>query len=506
MPRTCPGSMAARSRRTRSPSPPAATRPSSSRSWRSPRPATRCMLPTPWYFNHKMTLDMLGIEAVRAALPRRGRLRARRRRTPSALIDRARARHRAGHAQQSDRRRLSARDHPTRSRSFAPSTASRSSSTRPIAISSTPKPRHRTTASPTPDWPDTLIQLYSFSKSYCIPGHRVGAMVAGAGLLDEIAKILDTLQICAPRAPQLALPWAIPALADWRDGNRAEIARARRGLQRAPSRRLDGWSIGSIGAYFAYVRHPYRRPPRRRCLRLARGRARRALPARLLFRRRPGGISARRFANVDAAAIAENHCRPRSHGCDYARAPRLRHGRLGRIGRRMEDCNGMDLRREPEAARGPNTARRAAAPSATRSSSKVADTHLRRARHARRALCRHSDLPRRAAPRRSTGSAPDFGDLQVAIDRRPDGSRRHQPQRRPLRPARACAPSSASAPTTTCSKLRADRSTCSVADIGDVPFRSRFSLELSHEDIERAISASSSTPASRRSRSAATIR
>ena len=30
-----------------------------------------------------------------------------------------------------------------------------------------------------PDWPGTLIQLYSFSKAYRLTGHRVGAIVAG---------------------------------------------------------------------------------------------------------------------------------------------------------------------------------------------------------------------------------------------------------------------------------------------------------------------------------------
>ena len=66
---------------------------------------------------------------------------------------------------------------------------------------------------------------------------------------------------------------------------------------------------------------------------------------------------------------------------------------------------------------------------------KVADTLFDPSGHARRALCRHPDLPRRAAPRRSTGarriSATSRGDR-----RHPDGSRRHQPQRRALRPAR----------------------------------------------------------------------
>ncbi|KAJ3774006.1 pyridoxal phosphate-dependent transferase [Lentinula raphanica] len=54
-------------------------------------------------------------------------------------------------------------------------------------------------------WRSTLISLYSFSKSYRIPGHRLGAITAPPELLKEIGKVLDTLQICAPRVPQLAL-------------------------------------------------------------------------------------------------------------------------------------------------------------------------------------------------------------------------------------------------------------------------------------------------------------
>ena len=33
-----------------------------------------------------------------------------------------------------------------------------------------------------PDWRDTLVELYSFSKSFCIPGHRLGAVIAGERL------------------------------------------------------------------------------------------------------------------------------------------------------------------------------------------------------------------------------------------------------------------------------------------------------------------------------------
>ncbi|MDK4715270.1 aminotransferase [Rhizobium sp. CNPSo 4039] len=107
-----------------------------------------------------------------------------------------------------------------------------------------------------PGWEDTLVLLYSFSKSFCIPGHRLGAITAGPGLIDEIAKVMDNMQICAPRSAQVAVASALPVLADWRAGNRLEIARRADTLRRAFSE-LAGWEIAAIGAYFAFVRHPF---------------------------------------------------------------------------------------------------------------------------------------------------------------------------------------------------------------------------------------------------------
>ena len=69
-------------------------------------------------------------------------------------------------------------------------------------------------------WRDHVVHLYSFSKAYCVPGHRVGAIAAGQGFQRELAKAIDTVQICPPRAPQIALAWGVEALRDWRAGNR----------------------------------------------------------------------------------------------------------------------------------------------------------------------------------------------------------------------------------------------------------------------------------------------
>jgi aspartate/methionine/tyrosine aminotransferase len=109
------------------------------------------------------------------------------------------------------------------------------------------------------DWGDVLVQLYSFSKAYCVPGHRVGAIAAGPAVMAELEKALDTLQICPPRPAQAALAWAIPALAEWRAGNRALMA-GRAAFFRDAVSQLPGWRLDAIGTYFAYMRLPESAP------------------------------------------------------------------------------------------------------------------------------------------------------------------------------------------------------------------------------------------------------
>jgi aspartate/methionine/tyrosine aminotransferase len=106
-----------------------------------------------------------------------------------------------------------------------------------------------------PDWRDFVVQLYSFSKSYCIPGHRLGAVVAGGAIQAEFAKVLDTMQICPARAGQAGLAWAVPALRDWRESNRALMA-GRAAAFRTAMTSLPDWRIDACGAYFAYLRLP----------------------------------------------------------------------------------------------------------------------------------------------------------------------------------------------------------------------------------------------------------
>jgi aspartate/methionine/tyrosine aminotransferase len=108
----------------------------------------------------------------------------------------------------------------------------------------------------TDDWRGRIVHLYSFSKAYAIPGHRLGAIVADPALLAETGKVLDSIQICPPRTAQLPVAWAIEGTRAWRQEKRAEINN-RVAIFRDVIAAAPGWEISAIGAYFAFVRHPF---------------------------------------------------------------------------------------------------------------------------------------------------------------------------------------------------------------------------------------------------------
>lgn len=104
-------------------------------------------------------------------------------------------------------------------------------------------------------WRQTLIQLFSFSKSYCIPGHRLGLVVASPDLSPALNTALDNIQICAPRPAQRALAGLLPSLRPFVKSTALAIdARHKLFKDCLPKR----WHIGSQGAYYAFVRHPFK--------------------------------------------------------------------------------------------------------------------------------------------------------------------------------------------------------------------------------------------------------
>ncbi|MEI6099304.1 MAG: aminotransferase [Alphaproteobacteria bacterium] len=106
------------------------------------------------------------------------------------------------------------------------------------------------------NWPDTFIHLYSFSKAYRLTGHRVGAVVASESRLAQVEKFLDTVAICPSQLGQIAALWGLQNLTQWVAGERDEIL-ARRAAMVQGFAALPDWRLLGCGAYFAYVAHPY---------------------------------------------------------------------------------------------------------------------------------------------------------------------------------------------------------------------------------------------------------
>ena len=110
-----------------------------------------------------------------------------------------------------------------------------------------------------PDWRDTLVHLYSFSKAFALAGYRVGAIVGGDRLLAAVARIMDTVAICAPAIGQQAALFGMRFLADWVADKRQLVAERRRAIKDALAASRTGFRVISSGPYFVYVEHPFSR-------------------------------------------------------------------------------------------------------------------------------------------------------------------------------------------------------------------------------------------------------
>ncbi|TRW96847.1 aminotransferase [Paracoccus sp. M683] len=152
---------------------------------------------------------------------------------------------------------------------------------------------------------DTLIQLYSFSKAYRLTGHRVGAMIAGEARMVEAEKFLDTVAISTSQLGQIGAVWGMANLRDWLAGERAQILARRAAATRALSQ-MPGWQLRSCGAYFAWLRHPFATSSAELAPRMVRDAGVLALPGTMFMPDEdPEGAAHFRiaFANVDAAGI-----------------------------------------------------------------------------------------------------------------------------------------------------------------------------------------------------------
>ncbi len=105
-------------------------------------------------------------------------------------------------------------------------------------------------------WEDVLVQLYSFSKVYALTGYRVGSLTAGPALQAQLTKLLDCITICPSHLGQLAALYGLQHLHGWQRGKRDELRHKRLAVQQLFAAPVGGFNLVSSGGYFAYVEHP----------------------------------------------------------------------------------------------------------------------------------------------------------------------------------------------------------------------------------------------------------
>ena len=214
------------------------------------------LIPVPWYFNHKMCLDTTGVKAV--PLPCTvGMLpdleRAARLITPrTKAITLVSPNNPAGV------------EYPERLIAEFYDLAKRHAIA--LIIDETYRDFDSRAGAPhrlfqDPDWAETVVHLYSFSKAYRLTGHRVGALISSPTRLGEVEKYLDTVSICPPQLGQYAALWGMEHLQSWLASERLEILDRRAAIVDGfPALKNAGWQLLGLGAYFAYLQHPFALP------------------------------------------------------------------------------------------------------------------------------------------------------------------------------------------------------------------------------------------------------
>jgi aspartate/methionine/tyrosine aminotransferase len=211
------------------------------------------ILPTPWYFNHKMWLDMSGVTSI--PLPAGPDLlpcaaEAEKRITPrTRAIALVSPNNPAGVEYPADL--LNSFFNLTQKHGIA------------LIVDETYRDYHSQDGAPhalfnQPNAEDTFIHLYSFSKAFRLTGHRVGALIASTKRLAQIEKFLDTVAICPNQLGQVGALWGLNNLDNWLSEERREIIRRCDAIKAGFCvLEAKGWELKSAGAYFAYMKHPF---------------------------------------------------------------------------------------------------------------------------------------------------------------------------------------------------------------------------------------------------------
>lgn len=108
-----------------------------------------------------------------------------------------------------------------------------------------------------PDWGNTLVQIFSFGKSYALTGYRAGLLAAAPELIHHALKLQDSMNVCQPHITQRALHYALDKLDHWLEANRRLMSFRHNLFVEEFNLPGNRFRLISSGSFFAWVKHPF---------------------------------------------------------------------------------------------------------------------------------------------------------------------------------------------------------------------------------------------------------
>lgn len=108
-----------------------------------------------------------------------------------------------------------------------------------------------------PEWGDQLVHIASFGKTYALTGYRAGLLAAAPEFIHQALKAHDTMAVCQPRITQHAIRFGMEHLDGWVAANREMMARRHDLFRTEFMKPGNPFYLAASGAFFAWVRHPF---------------------------------------------------------------------------------------------------------------------------------------------------------------------------------------------------------------------------------------------------------
>jgi len=108
-----------------------------------------------------------------------------------------------------------------------------------------------------PNWEEHFVHIASFGKTYALTGYRAGLLAASGEFIHHALKAQDTMAVCQPRITQHAVQFGVEHLDGWVAANRDMMTRRHDLFRSEFLKPGNPFFLAASGAFFAWVRHPW---------------------------------------------------------------------------------------------------------------------------------------------------------------------------------------------------------------------------------------------------------